>query len=183
MFQPEFHAEKFRNLMLYVADRSREDEWFGATKLNKILYFCDFRAFAELGAPITGASYMSLSEGPVPRELLSERRAAIDDEDARIVHRRVFKYTQQRLEPTKEVALEPEWFSENERSIIEDTIEFLGSMTAAEVSYLSHQEPGWIMAEDKETIPYETSRLLSTADEDAWSVENHMAISKALEAI
>ena len=169
MFNPDFDATKFRQLMLYIADRSKEDPWFGATKLNKILYFCDFRAFAELGRPITGATYMRLSEGPVPRELMSQRKAAIEDEEARIEQRRVFKFTQHRLIPTEPVNLSAECFSHEEQEIIEDTIKFLSPLTAKDVSDLSHQEPGWIMAEHKEPIPYETANIISNADFDIWS--------------
>ena len=180
MFTPRFDAEKFRQLMLYVADRSREDKWFGATKLNKILYFCDFRAYAELGEPITGASYMRLTEGPVPRELLSERRTLIANEDANIERRRVFKFTQHRLVPTGTVSLSSELFSAEEREIIEDTIGFLCPMTAKEASDLSHDEPGWIMADHKESIPYETAKIVSSADIDIWSETESMSESEFL---
>ena len=144
LFKPTFNAYKFRQLMLCVADRSRADHWYWATKLNRILYFCDFRSFAELGQPIIGATYMRLSEGPVPCELLSQRRAATTDEEAQIERKRVFKFTQHRLVPTGPVGLSAECFSPEEQGIIDDTIDFLCPLTAKEVSDSSHQEPGWI---------------------------------------
>lgn len=64
------NKEKFRELILYVANMSRNDPDFGAVKLNKILYYADFRAYRELGRPISGAAYRKLSEGPAPRQLL-----------------------------------------------------------------------------------------------------------------
>lgn len=45
---------RLRELMLFVADRCRGGRNFGVTKLNKILFYCDFSAFARLGKPITG---------------------------------------------------------------------------------------------------------------------------------
>ena len=67
----EFNRHKFAELLLYVAEESEDDPKFGATKLNKIMYFSDFEAFGILGRPITGASYRRLERGPVPVEILS----------------------------------------------------------------------------------------------------------------
>ena len=42
------------NLMLYLAHRCQEADYFGSTKLCKLLYYSDFTAFARTGSPITG---------------------------------------------------------------------------------------------------------------------------------
>ena len=47
--EQKFNEGKFRELILYVARRSEDDKYFGAVKLNKILYFSDFNAYRELG--------------------------------------------------------------------------------------------------------------------------------------
>ncbi len=167
MYQPEFNSEKFRELMLYIADRSRDDPWFGAVKLNKLLYFCDFEAFVWFHESITGATYARLSEGPAPRELMRERKAIIDEGLATIETRRVFRYTQQRLEPTRAGHQLGNQFTNGERDLIDDVLEFLKPLTAKEVSELSHEEPGWILAKDRESIPYETAWLVPTGDVDA----------------
>ena len=65
-----FNRQKFRAALLYVARESKDDIRFGLTKLNKILYFSDFKAFAILGCAITGATYRRLDYGPVPSVLL-----------------------------------------------------------------------------------------------------------------
>ena len=70
---------RFKELVLYVCERSANDPKFGATKLNKILYFADFLAYAELGAPITGFEYQKLPNGPAPRRLLPVRGEMIED--------------------------------------------------------------------------------------------------------
>src|SRR6185437_16303799 len=78
--------QRFRELVVYVSGRCADDPHFGSTKLNKILFYSDFRAFARLGEPITGVAYFALSEGPAPyimrpvrREL--EREGAIEVEE------------------------------------------------------------------------------------------------------
>ena len=41
-------TDKFRELILYIAQESEGDPNFGATKLNKILFFCDFLGLPRL---------------------------------------------------------------------------------------------------------------------------------------
>ena len=64
---------RFRELLLYICEKSATDPKFGATKLNKILYFSDFLAFARYGKPITGFEYQRERNGPVPKRLVSIR--------------------------------------------------------------------------------------------------------------
>lgn len=40
---------KMKELILYLASRSEEDPRFSATKLNKLLFYCDFTAYRRLG--------------------------------------------------------------------------------------------------------------------------------------
>ena len=167
MYQPQFDSEKFRELMLYVADQSRDDPWFGAVKLNKILYYCDFQAFAWLQKPITGATYTRLREGPAPRQLMRERQALLDEGLATIETQMVFRYTQQRLVPTRRGCELGNHFLDIEREVIDEVLEFLKPLTAKEVSDLSHDEVGWILAQDRERIPYETAWLPPISDVDA----------------
>jgi len=69
MKRPKYNEEKLAELILYVCHKSEADERFGATKLNKILFYSDFAAYRQLGQPITGADYQNLEEGPAPRKL------------------------------------------------------------------------------------------------------------------
>ena len=173
MYEPEFNGEKFRELALYIADKSRSDEWFGAVKLNKMLYYCDFKAFAWLGTPITGATYIRLREGPAPRQLLQERRAWEDAGYATIKTRRVFAFLQQRLIPTTTDLVLGRSFSEDEKHLVEYIIRWTRDMTGKEITDLSHGEVGWAIAADRETIPYETALLVSLHDDEAWALAGH----------
>ena len=49
--------------MLYLAYRCRDADYFGSTKLCKLLYYSDYTAFARTGAPITGADYIRQPHG------------------------------------------------------------------------------------------------------------------------
>ena len=168
VYEPKINSKKFRDLMLYLAHLSRKDPHFGAVKLNKLLYYCDFIAFFRLGAPITGAEYRRLPEGPAPLQLLSERDYLIEHEEARLERQPYFRYVQQRLVPTSDDAsLWTNRFSTAELAIISEVLEAMWNMTAREVSELSHRELGWILAEPKEVIPYETAALAPEGDVEA----------------
>lgn len=64
-----FNREKFKALVLYVVWRTGEVRDFGATKLNKVLWFSDARAFEALGRSVTGETYVRQKFGPVPRHI------------------------------------------------------------------------------------------------------------------
>ena len=73
-------AQRFRELIVYISQRSAEDPHFGAVKLNKILYHSDFRAYERFGVPLTGVCYFRLKAGPAPKALLPVRRGAAGSE-------------------------------------------------------------------------------------------------------
>ena len=155
--EQKFNEGKFRELILYVARRSEDDKYFGAVKLNKILYFSDFNAYRELGNSITGADYQHLNEGPAPREFLRVKDSLIAQEKATIERRVVFSMTQQRLGATDEPNDEEDTFTLDERRIIDEVIDTLWDMTARQASKLSHEEYGWRLTEPGESIPYSSA--------------------------
>jgi len=155
----EFDAEKFKELIVYIAAASRDDPTFGAVKLNKILYYTDFAAYRRFGQPITGATYFKLREGPAPRELLVTRDELIEQGRLRIEEQPYFGYMQKRLVPSEDSEPAPEFLSPEEQKLVEEIIAFFRGKTAREVSDYSHREPGWIIAEDRADIPYESAWL------------------------
>lgn len=157
--QFEFNAEKFKELIVYIAAKAQDDPAFGAIKLNKILYYADFAAYRQLDAPITGAAYFKLREGPAPRQLLAARDELIDEGRLQIEERRHFTYLQKRLAPSPGCAPDPEFLRPEERELVDRVIEFFWGKSAREVSDYSHREPGWILAEDRAEIPYESAWL------------------------
>ena len=64
---------KLAELILYISQKCAQDPDFGATKLNKILYFSDFFAYGNWGESITNCEYQNLRGGPAPRRLLLVR--------------------------------------------------------------------------------------------------------------
>ena len=155
----EFKPEKFRELVVYICKKSEDDPTFGAIKLNKVLYYADFAAYRVLGKPITGAQYQKLHEGPAPQELLTARSVLINEGEACIETRPYFTGTQKRLVIKDGRDADLDMFEPDEVPIVDEIIAYFHGKTAREVSDISHREPGWALAEDREIIPYETAWL------------------------
>jgi hypothetical protein len=58
---------RLKRLIHYVAWKAGERDWFGATKLYKVLWFADARQYVLTKKPITGAIYVRQKHGPVPK--------------------------------------------------------------------------------------------------------------------
>ena len=179
----EFDRKKFEELILLVARECEGHTFFGATKLNKILFFSDFCAFAELGNSITGAEYVALEHGPVPRLLVQIRNDMVKKGELVIEHRG----NQERVIARRNA--QTDIFSPAEHYLINGVIRELESENADSVSELSHKFLGWkaARAEQEATgqntaIPYESvfvsnrrpttteiSEVASVAKEHGWS--------------
>ncbi len=157
MTRPEFKEQKFKELILHIAKKCEGDKYYGATKLNKILFYSDFLAYKMYDKPITGADYFALPLGPAPRRFIPIKEQMSSDND--LVLKK--QYSQHRF-----VALrDPDYdeFSAKEIALVDWIIDVLRETDAEFVSELSHLFLGWqaAMAEGQKTdervsIPYET---------------------------
>jgi hypothetical protein len=170
-YKPEFDADKFRELVLYIARRSADDPRFGMTKLARILCYSDFLTYAYLGRAIAGATYLKFARGPVPREL----DAALDDleqhDDVRVFEAPYLAHPQKRLLALREAKRSP--FTEAELAFVDQVIEDLRRENAASDGECSYRELiGWQIAGEHEEIPYETILLsdeLPSDDDVRWA--------------
>ena len=154
----QFSRSRFRELILHCALKSETHRFFGATKLNKCLFYADFLAYRALGSSITGAEYLALEHGPAPRQLVTEREDMLKDQDIAIQHRA----RQQRVVALREPDLGD--FSGAEIAIVDQVIDALRPLDAGDVSDWSHAFLGWkaARAESEATgrqvaIPYSTA--------------------------
>jgi len=146
---------KFRELILYISHRCALDPKFGATKLNKVLFYSDFFAFGKTGKPITGFKYQRLRNGPAPKRLLPVREAMIQEQilamqAVQLQSGRVQKRTVNLRPPNLGI------FSGDEIALVDYIIDALAACDAETVSELSHRMVGWQVANEGEEIPYET---------------------------
>jgi len=162
-------APKMAELILHIAQRCAADPYFGAKKLNKLLYYSDFLAYARLGASITGQEYRRRAQGPEPRLLVAVRDQMVKSGELAIQDvELVFGNRQKR--PVNLRAANLALFTAAEIALVDDVIHSLDKLSSREISQLSHREVGWRAAKDGDTIAYATIFLsdepLNEAEQD-----------------
>jgi len=143
-----FNHDKFKNLVLYVAWKAGRRDWFGAPKLNKVLWFAEARSFVLHGSPIARATYIRQKHGPVPQQMMPIRK-----ELERAGKIKVFtEGSLIRITTDKKPDLSQ--LSKAELQIIDYWIEHVDKEhTAASISDESHDYP-WDIAKVNEEIPF-----------------------------
>ncbi|MHB1672862.1 MAG: Panacea domain-containing protein [Acidobacteriaceae bacterium] len=146
---------KLAELILYISMKCANDPSYGATKLNKILYFSDFLAYGKWGKSITNAEYQRLPQGPAPKRLVPVRQA-LEEEQALVIQPIAMPngYIQKRPVNRREPNLTG--FEGKEIAWVDEVIDALKGLNAIAVSELSHQMVGWKMTKDGGNIPYGT---------------------------
>ncbi len=148
--QPD--EEKLRELVLHIAQHSEGDRHFGATKLNKLLFFSDFLAYRLLGSSITGSEYQKLEHGPAPRRLKLLLKEWQDEGAIAEQRTDAWGYPQIRTVALRDPILER--FSAQEIALVDRVIAACRRSNAKTMSDGSHQFVGWQLARMGETIPY-----------------------------
>lgn len=149
--------ERFRELIVYISSKCAEDSGFGATKLNKVLFYSDFEAFRRFGRPLTGLPYFRLKNGPAPQWLLPIRRDLIDEGAIRLEQEPAGGgFIQDRTIAQREAFLD--LFSKSEIALVDSVIDRLWAKSAGAVSEESHGV-AWATRADREPIPYEAAYL------------------------
>jgi hypothetical protein len=153
-----YDEAKLAELMLYIALKCEKHDLFGSIKLNKILFYSDFYSYARYGKAITGAEYRRLEHGPAPKRLVPVRESLETDRAAFLRSVPTFDgHEQKRLIALREPKLDA--FTATEIALVDSVIEELCYVAAKAISLRTHDHPGWRLAEDGETIPYETALL------------------------
>jgi Protein of unknown function (DUF4065) len=170
----EFDKQKFKHLVHYIIWKVGKDDWFGATKLNKVLWFVDARAYVLTGKPITGETYTRGEFGPVPQHIMPIR-GELEREGA-------IKVTQEgeltRLIPTRPA--QPNWFSETELQSIDWWATHISrNHTAASISEETH-DYAWQVAKMGEILPLYAYRVARVQEPTAEDVERLKARAKEL---
>jgi hypothetical protein len=143
-----YDPRKFRELILFIAEKSAGDGFFADTHMNKVLFWSETYAVQYLGRPITGAHYQKLERGPAARALVPARRAMVEAGDVQI--KKVGKKTVTKARRKPDLSL----FTVDELKLVEQVIARVGGRPAEDVSDESHKlSSGWKMMELNEVIP------------------------------
>jgi hypothetical protein len=156
----EFDRSRVTELVLYLGQRSSQDDGYGMTKLNKLLYRADSEAFRLLGASITGAMYQKEEFGPV----LTGLQNVVDDMASKglVQWAHVDAGAYQRHVPGPRLGPDLRNFTPQELEIIDAALAELAPHGGRSVSEWSHREwAGWRITDLGQPIPYETAIIAS----------------------
>jgi hypothetical protein len=152
---------RVKELILYVAKRCEGARFFGAIKLNKILWKADFSSYAERRMPITGCEYRRRKFGPalfeIPRihaDMLRDGQIRIDKRD----------FGDGVIENRTVALVDPDLtlFTQEDFRYIDSSIQYYWEKTGTEASDDSHGV-AWSSRLDGDPMPYELAFL---SDED-----------------
>jgi len=150
---------RLRELILHVSAMYREDAWFGATRLNKVLYEADHETYRRLGKPITGIVYVKEKQGPVPREMqgiLRDMQAEGLITIRHVPHPLTSQRRLRRVEPEKKADLT--FMTVDARHVLDGVIMARWGESADSASARTHGI-AWEIANMRDPIPYEAAFL------------------------
>lgn len=130
------------------------------TKLNKLLFYADFKHFKEYTVSITGARYAHLPYGPAPDRYPFILAALEEEEKSIVIEERSFgSYLGEVLIARKspDVSL----FLTSEMKILAMVKEMFGEVSAKQLSDRSHKEKAFIETKNGELIAYTFAEKLS----------------------
>jgi len=173
----QFDRSKFKVLLHYVVWKAGDKDGFGATKLYKVLWFSDARAYMLHGEPITGEVYIREKFGPMPRHADSVIRELADDGAIRFwmdtFHNRPIRHYHSLRVPDR-LSL-----NEAQKQIVDYWIKHIADdHTAESISEQSH-DYAWEIAKLGEEIPYHA--IFATRIRDPEGEELDWALRRAKE--
>lgn len=162
--QPELvksDTQKVTELILLISELSEGDEYFGSTKLNKLLFFSDFVTYQKQGTSISGQKYEAMPEGPMLQNYYEVRDNLVESGEIVVREKDFWGYSQHRTIAlrTADVSV----FSSEELNIIARIVNQYRDVSASQISSESHNFIGWQLVDIGEEIPYHTA-LVSTRE-------------------
>lgn len=156
---------RLREAALYVMEKCQGAERFGLTKLNKILWRADFKAYAARRLPVTGRQYQRLANGPAPVEMLPILGELQRENLIRIDKVAVGSFYESR--PVPLVVASTRYFSEDDLVFLDVAIDHCWKHTGRAASKESHGV-AWETRHNGDLMPYDLALL---SDEELTSVE------------
>ncbi len=151
---PQKNLEKFKEVFLYILNRVGSKPNIGETVIYKLLYFIDFDFYEKYEEQLIGATYIKNHYGPTPIEFkkIVERMTA--NKEIIRVATDYFKYPQTKYLPLKKPDLSK--LKANEVEVIDEVLNRLSDMNAAQISEYSHNDVPWLTTKSGAVIEYES---------------------------
>jgi len=150
---PQKNIEKFKQVLLYMLEKTVGKYNIGMTALYKLLYFIDFDYYEKYDEQMMGLTYIKNHYGPTPREFVKVVEDMKKCGDLEEIKSPYFAYEQKKFLPHKSADLAS--LSGREKEMIDSVLIRYGDKSATELTRLSHEDTPWVVAEDGENIEYE----------------------------
>lgn len=151
---PQKNLKKFREVLLYILNKVGSKTNIGETVLYKLFYFIDFDYYEKYEEQLIGAAYQKNHYGPTPVEFAKVVEGMKVKGDLVEVQSQYFQYPQRKYMPVREPDLS--MLSADEIKTIDEVLERLSDMNAAQISEYSHGDVPWRTTQDGEIIDYES---------------------------
>lgn len=150
---PQEKHDKFREVLLYLLEKTAGKHNVGMTVVYKLLYFIDFDYYEKYHEQLMGLRYMRNQFGPTPVMFKALVDQMMEEESLVEVKSKFFTKDQTKFLPLKSANLA--LLSGQEVSMIDDVIARYGDKTATELSELTHEDMPWKAAKSGEDLNYE----------------------------
>ena len=144
-----FDLNKFENLTLYLLHKCPD---VYKTKLNKLLWYCDFKHFKVHTVSLTGSRYVHLPYGPVPDNYELHLWKLRSENKIRSVENVFRSCAGEKLIASANP--DQKGFSVTELKVIDYVVDKLGSLSAKALSDESHKERAYAETGETDIIPY-----------------------------
>ena len=159
------HQEKYQNAILYFMQHCN-NQYLGATKLNKLLYYLDFLNYRDRGESVTGDEYYHMQYGPVPSSvetvmgaLCESGKLEVAGEPFGEVTRKIYKGKEK---PNITV------FSKEEQQLLADICKEFKDYDTDKIIAQTHLEAPWFYSRPHQKIDYDYAHSIEIlgGDED-----------------
>lgn len=159
----KLNEKKYRNAILYFANKVGSGSVWGRKKMYKLFYYLDFDFFEKYERPITGDVYHKLQMGPAPsyldaiaEDLMKEDFLSIAKRKTGPGYRDTIVY-KARKEPDLSV------FDPKELEMLKRVVKKYGDKTGTELEAITHKEAPYLAVEEGEEIPLELAHYRGTS--------------------
>jgi uncharacterized phage-associated protein len=154
---PAINTNKYENAVLFFI-KYCNNQYLGATKLNKLLYYLDFISVRDTGKSVTGDQYVNKQFGPVPEnvdEVLTKLKAegAIDVQKVAVKKGEMFKFETKR-DPDLSV------FDSHEQELLEKICQEFSLWKTDKIVNQTHLEAPWFYSKPYEVVDYKYAKSI-----------------------
>lgn len=136
---PSLH--KFIEMVVFFTERLQPYK----TKMNKLLFYADFLNFKHTCYSISGARYIAIQKGPVPKKYDSLFDYAANRDDIDICYEEFANgYLGEHFTPNENRKFNPGLFSKEELDVLETVAAKFKTTNTSKIVDISHEEKAWL---------------------------------------